>query len=384
MHDALHSHIHSLCSRHSLSVCLSSLSLLFSSTLVQCISLAHSSSSFTHTDNCIHSHTLNTHSHSLTHAHIHTPAAMSVSGSTSPAAAGRSSTPPSASASHSPHAADGSTEYFDPASDTGSIASSAHYPTASPHSYPRLPLSILRSTASSPDLSRSTQVDTSHLRGGTGSMGADAFYSSLVEGGRAGSAAAGVGSGGKGSKKKHILYQHNPQDPMYRLAAAKSTEHREQELAWQWHVYRLKTTKQKIDSAPPASFKLLRDPDRVNSPLKFSTSQAFRQNEIQIANNALVARIRTQKSTYGFKAGDGLHATYTLMSDSRTGPANKKEQPSNSSNNAMGSRTSQNAQRKIAMDNAKLLRTLQSINSRAGPYNRDKIHGQIYEHERLQ
>jgi hypothetical protein len=37
-------------------------------------------------------------------------------------------------------------------------------------------------------------------------------------------------------------------DPSYRLAAARSTEHREQELAWQWHVYRLATAKQKIDA----------------------------------------------------------------------------------------------------------------------------------------
>jgi len=231
---------------------------------------------------------------------------------------------------------------------SSSRSSSRLPPPVSPSS---LPLSSLRVSASSPDLSATSNPDREVMKTGEGTMLPPAVSEHKQQ-------------QQAGGREKSPSRKDPWNNPWYRLAAARSSEHREQELAWQWHVYRLRTIKQKIDSSPPASYKLIRDPEKSSMLARCKSSAAFRQHEIQMANNALVARIRNQKSEYEFKP--------------------QKSEPQNQTGAIfMGSRALRMQRRKIEIDNANLLKNLQRIQQRAGPYNREKIQSEVHEHERL-
>lgn len=181
-------------------------------------------------------------------------------------------------------------------------------------------------------------------------------------------------------------------DPAYRLAVSSNTTMREQELSWQWHVYRLATAKEKIDAKPPYSFGMIRDTEKAALHAKVNSATAFRQHEIQMANNALVSRIRVQKSTYHEHFQKDAHANSTsplvrdhrakkLDADRRNGTDTARM--GGSSGIYFGARASRNQQRKIQLDNQALLHALKRINNSIGPYNKDKVAHEIEAHERL-
>ena len=197
--------------------------------------------------------------------------------------------------------------------------------------------------------------------------------------------------------------------PAYRLAAARSTEHREQELAWQWHIYRIKQAKGKIDAKEPHCVNLRRDPRKSAKQLALHTANVFRAHEIQMANNALVSRIKGQKSTYGDLFDEELVAKNAARADralahrkeiiemagtstSRTGKSGggggggggvAGSMTQGASGLYFNSRASKNNQHRIAQDNQSLLKRLKNINAGTGPYNSRKLQNEVAEHERL-
>lgn len=114
----------------------------------------------------------------------------------------------------------------------------------------------------------------------------------------------------------------------YHLAAARSTVHRDDEMAWQWHIYRLRCVEAKLDSKPPHSFSLIRN----EVTAKQLTSKMLREHDVQLANNALVARIKSQKSTYqdffsGAVNNSPLNSTIHKTKSKQSQPRKVKSSP---------------------------------------------------------
>jgi hypothetical protein len=169
-------------------------------------------------------------------------------------------------------------------------------------------------------------------------------------------------------------------DPAYRLAMAGSTAHRDDELAFQWHVYRLRNVKGGVDAGPPHAMQMHGGP---GGKKPVGSANLYRQQEIRAANTALVSRIRTQRSAYADLFDPEMEAAREKMKQRKLRHMQQQHalRPDSSPTRGgvVGALTSRVQARNIELGNQTLLRQLKRIDSTKGPYNAEAAHASALE-----